>query len=78
MSTMSSRDQPPQHRVHAAQRVVEIDHPRLQHLPAAEGEQLLRQRRPRARAAFVDLVERIVARSTAAADRRQAADRRSR
>ena len=49
-------DQAPQHRLHVADHAVEIEHPRLQHLFAAEGQQLPGQiRRPLAR--LVDLVQ---------------------
>ena len=38
------RHQTAEHRMDRAQRVIEVQHPRLQHLPAAECEQLLRER----------------------------------
>ena len=40
-------DQPAQHHVHVADRRVQVEDPRLQHLPAAEREQLAGERRPR-------------------------------
>ena len=39
-------DHAPQHLLHAREDLVQIDDLRLQHLLAAEGEQLPRQRRP--------------------------------
>jgi hypothetical protein len=62
-------DQPPQHRVHPGDDLVQVDDLRLEDLLAAEGEQLARQcRRPVG--GKLDLVERRGERGIAAVDLR--------
>ena len=65
-------DDPAQHRLHVGDDLVEVEHARVQHLPAAEGQQLARERRRPGAAA------RAISASSSRAVARRAGSRRSR